>query len=383
MEIQSPNEYIPEEKKDKILIFLAGGITNCSDWQKSLIENLQLTLKEKEYFSNLIFINPRRKSSIFFKNEEEIIKQIKWEFKYLNKCDLFTMFFDNSKLSDQPICFYELGKYLNQFQNIYKNNYEEHIIISYKKGFRRTLDLKIQVDLATNSKIKPIEIEEIGEYSIILINKIENLFNKKKKQRMYNLIEEKETQYKFWNDSFNKYVSKVFCGNIFPKSNFKIGILGEFNVGKSAIMNWFVDGRFIQNYNNDIFEKKYLFEVKFNNQNMIIEFEDYNNGNINSYLKDKNCVLFIYDICKRESFEKVANEYLLLDLKENEKKIIKILVGNKLDRDFQREISRNEAEKLSNNLNIEFFEISVKSGLNMNNLFLYVIKKLNNSNLNN
>ena len=200
---------------------------------------------------------------------------------------------------------------------------------------------------------------------------------------MYNLIEEKETQYKFWNDSFNKYVSKVFCGNIFPKSNFKIGILGEFNVGKSAIMNWFVDGRFIQNYNNDIFEKKYLFEVKFNNQNMIIEFEDYNNGNINSYLKDKNCVLFIYDICKRESFEKVANEYLLLDLKENEKKIIKILVGNKLDRDFQREISRNEAEKLSNNLNIEFFEISVKSGLNMNNLFLYVIKKLNNSNLNN
>ena len=378
MELQSPNEYIPEGKKDKILIFLAGGITNCSNWQKTLLENFSLTLKEKEYISNILFINPRRESSISFKNEEEIIKQIKWEFKYLNQCDLFTMFFDDTKLSDQPICFYELGKYLNQFQNIYKNNYEEHIIISYKKGFRRTLDLKIQVDLATNSKIKPIEIQEIDEYSLILNKKIENLFNETKKQRIHNLIEEKETQYKFWNDSLNKYVSKVFCGTIYPKPNFKFGILGEFNVGKSVIMNWFVDGRFIQNYNNDNFEKKYLFEVKFNHQNMLIEFEDFNNENIDSYIKDKDCVLFIYDICKRESFERISNEYLLIDLKEKEKKIIRVLVGNKLDMEFQREISLDEAEKLSNNLNIEFFEISVKSGLNMNNLFLYVIKKLIN-----
>ena len=376
MELQSPNEYIPEGKKDKILIFLAGGITNCSNWQKTLIENFSLTLKEKEYISNILFINPRRESSISFKNEEEIIKQIKWEFKYLNQCDLFTMFFDDTKLSDQPICFYELGKYLNQFQNIYKN-YDEHIIISYKKGFKRTLDLKIQVDLATKSKIKPIEIEEIDQYSKILMNKIENIFNKTKKERIYNLIEENETQYKFWNDSFNKYVSKVFCGNIFPKSNFKIGILGEFNVGKTGIMNWFIDGRYIKNYNNDNFEKKYIFEVKFNNQNMIIEFEDYNNENIDSYINDKNCVLFVYDICNKESFDKIFNEYLLINSKENEKNIIKVLVGNKLDKDYQRIISTNEAEELAYNLNIELFEISVKSGLNMNHLFLYVIKQLN------
>ena len=203
------------------------------------------------------------------------------------------------------------------------------------------------------------------------MNKIENIFNKTKKERIYNLIKENETQYKFWNDSFNKYISKVFCGNIFPKSNFKIGILGEFNVGKTGIMNWFVDGRNIKNYNNDNFEKKYIFEVKFNNQNMIIEFEDYNNENIDSYIKDKNCILFVYDICKKESFDKIFNEYLILNLKENEKNIIKVLVGNKLDKDYQRIISTNEAEELAYNLNMELFEISVKSG--MNHLFLYVI----------
>ena len=377
MELQSPNEYIPDEKKDKILIFLTGGITNCSNWQKSLIDKFSFILTEKEYLSNILFINPRRKNSISFNNEEEIINQIKWEFKYLNQCDLFTMFFDDTKLSDQPICFYELGKYLSKFQNIYKNNYDEHIIISYKKGFKRTLDLKIQVDLATKSKIKPIEIEKIDDYSIIIKNKIENIFNKTKMKRIYNLIEENETNYKFWNDSFNKYVSKVFCGDILPKPNFKIGILGDLNVGKSRIFNWFVDGRFIKNYNNENFEKKFIFEVKFNNKNMIIEFEDYNNENIDSYLKDKNCVLFVYDICKKESFDKIFEEYSLINSKDNEKNIIKVLVGNKIDKEFQRIISINEAEKLAYNLNIDLFEISVKSGLNVNNLFLYVIKQLN------
>ena len=365
-----------KEKKDKILIFLAGGITNCSNWQKTLIDIFSSTLKEKEYLLNILFINPRRKNSISFKNEEEIIKQIKWEFKYLNKCDLFTMFFDDTKLSDQPICFYELGKYLNQFQNIYKNNYEEHIIISYKKGFKRSLDLKIQIDLATNSKIKPIEIEDIDEYSKIIMNKIENIFNKTKMRRLCNLIEENETNYKYWNDSFNKYISKVFCGNILPKPNFKIGILGDFNVEKSRIFNWFVDGRFIKNFNNENFDKKQIFEVKFNNKNIIIEFDDYDNENIEYYLKDKNCVLFVYDICKKESFEKI--EFALINSKDKEKNIIKILVGNKLDKEYQRNISINDAEKLAYNLNIEFFEISVKSGLNMYNLFLNVIKQLNN-----
>ena len=91
--LQSPEEYFFKEKEDKILIFLAGGITNCSNWQDSLIESLKPILKEKEYFQNLILINPKRESSIALNNEEEIIKQIKWEYKYLNQCDIFTMFF--------------------------------------------------------------------------------------------------------------------------------------------------------------------------------------------------------------------------------------------------------------------------------------------------
>lgn len=373
--IQSPEDIILNEKEDKILIFLAGGITNCSNWQDSLLENLKLILKEKEYFQNLIFINPKRESSILFINEEEIIKQIKWEYKYLNQCDIFTMFFDDTKLSDQPICFYELGKYVNQFQNIYKNNFEEHILISYKKGFRRTLDLKIQIDLASNSKIKPIEINEITEYSKIVSDKIENLYFKTKKIKNHNFIKEKETNYTFYNDSLNKFVKKVFNGNCFPKPNFKIGILGGNNVGKTLIINWFAEGRFIFNFTNEVFENKLLFEVEFNNKNIIIEFEDYMKEDNEMYIKDKNCILFVFDICKKETLDQIINVYLPLVLNNN--KIIKILVGNKLDREFERNISFNESEEIADNFNMEFFEVSVKSGFNMGNLFKHIIKGLN------
>ena len=372
--LQSPEEYIFKEKEDKILIFLAGGITNCSNWQDSLIESLKPILKEKEYFQNLILINPKRESSIALNNEKEIIKQIKWEYKYLNQCDIFTMFFDDTKLSDQPICFYELGKYLNQFQNIYKTNFEDHIIISFKNGFRRDLDLKIQIDLATNSKIKPIQINEINEYSKIICDKIDNLFKKTKKIRNHTFIEEKENQIKFYNDSFNKYVKKIFYGDILPSPNFKIGILGSKNVGKTLIMNWFIDGRFIYNFNSDKFENKCCFEVEFNNKNIIIEFEDFNQEEYEMYLKDKNCILLVYDICKKESLEEITNEYLPKVL--NNKNIIKVIVGNKLDREFDRKISCNEVEEMSYKVNIELFEVSVKSSINMNNLFKYVMKEL-------
>ena len=72
--------------------------------------------------------------------------------------------------------------------------------------------------------------------------------------------------------------------------------------------------------------------------------------------------------------EEMTNEYLPKVL--NNKNIIKVIVGNKLDREFDRKISCNEVEEMVYKVNIELFEVSVKSGINMNNLFKYVMKEL-------
>lgn len=131
-------------------IFLAGGITNCSEWQKEVINYF----KDKDY--DWILCNPRRDNfpKELLKDREESYKQIKWEFVYLESCDVFSIYFDNTEQSDQPICFYELGRNICRMQARFPDDWYKRIIITCHKDFKRLLDVEIQTDLATDGKLK-------------------------------------------------------------------------------------------------------------------------------------------------------------------------------------------------------------------------------------
>ena len=139
-----------EAGKHDISCFLGGGITNCEDWQSEVIRFL------KEYESNgvdlrwLVLYNPRQK---YFPidNPDAAEEQIRWEYKYLNACSVFSMYFCNSD-SDQPICMYELGRYALGFQYKYPD-WENRLIVSVEKGYRRTKDVDIQLKLGTYNSI--------------------------------------------------------------------------------------------------------------------------------------------------------------------------------------------------------------------------------------
>ena len=100
--ITAVESYVPSEKD--ICVFLAGGITNCPNWQNEVIEELR---KFKDTDSLVVF-NPRRDNfPIHDTNASQ--EQIAWEFKWLERMDIFSMYFSGSE-SDQPICMYELGR---------------------------------------------------------------------------------------------------------------------------------------------------------------------------------------------------------------------------------------------------------------------------------
>lgn len=138
--ITAPEQY--ERKKDDVFCFLAGGITNCPDWQQEVINELQ-----KANFEHLIVFNPRREN--FPINDPNAAKeQIEWEFKYLEQTDIFSMYFCASE-SDQPICMYELGRNLALMSKRYHSPYDaEHIVVSVEDGYKRAKDVEIQTDLA-------------------------------------------------------------------------------------------------------------------------------------------------------------------------------------------------------------------------------------------
>ena len=134
--------------EDSVKIFLAGGIQKCEDWQNELISMFE----EYEYDHEIYLINPRR-DNFPIDNPNAAEEQINWEFEMLEKCNVFTMLFNNSK-SDQPICFYELGRNIERMKVRFPISWDRRIIISSDKDFKRIKDVEIQTKLATNDNVK-------------------------------------------------------------------------------------------------------------------------------------------------------------------------------------------------------------------------------------
>ena len=106
-------------------------------------------------------------------------------------------------------------------------------------------------------------------------------------------------------------------------------------------------------------------------------------------LMSKN-IFFIIKISVR-SFNELEN--WIKDLKQNSNPDIKIfLIGNKVDLEDQRKVSKEEAQKLKDDYEFEFFvEASAKTGFNAKEMFIHAAKILfeefvkygDNNNLNN
>lgn len=130
----------------EICCFLAGGITGCKDWQNEVIKELENFDKTSNgQLDKLVLFNPRR--DVFPNEPTAAQQQIEWEFRWLQRMDIFSMFFTDGA-SDQPICLYELGRNICKMMQRFSDDYNERIIISCDKYYKRAFDVKIQTKLA-------------------------------------------------------------------------------------------------------------------------------------------------------------------------------------------------------------------------------------------
>ncbi len=96
-----------------------------------------------------------------------------------------------------------------------------------------------------------------------------------------------------------------------------------------------------------------------------------------SYYKKADCVLLVYDITNKKSFDKCKN-YYNPKLRENCKKNIKvILLGNKVDLEYQRQIPSEEAVGFALENNYIFMETSCARNLNVTDAFETIIEITN------
>lgn len=98
--VQCPDKIEDIVTQDDTVIFLGGGISNCPDWQKEMIQRF------KTYPDDLILVNPRREN-FDVSNPKESEFQIDWEHHHLSFSSAVLFWFPYHTLC--PITLYELG----------------------------------------------------------------------------------------------------------------------------------------------------------------------------------------------------------------------------------------------------------------------------------
>ena len=156
---------------------------------------------------------------------------------------------------------------------------------------------------------------------------------------------------------------------------FKIQLLGESGVGKSSLIQRFIEGNFQENL--FLFTD---FRIKFLNiENKIIksQFWEYSSGERfriipPSYYRTTHGFIVIYDISNKYSFNQIRKWLEQIEL-YSPPEARKILIGNKNDKNSEREISEEEGKNLANEFNMNFFETSAKTGYNVNEAFEFLV----------
>lgn len=89
---------------------------------------------------------------------------------------------------------------------------------------------------------------------------------------------------------------------------------------------------------------------------------------IPSYMRDANAAVVVFDITSRQTFEAVQTWIDYVRSERGEAALV-TLVGNKLDLACERQVSKEEATKLAEDIGIRYVETSAKVGDNVEQLF--------------
>ena len=156
--------------------------------------------------------------------------------------------------------------------------------------------------------------------------------------------------------------------------------LGNTAVGKTS---------FIIKYTEDTFQEVYLstigidFKVKTvtikDKQYKLFFYDTTGQERFRSLsfniIKNAHGIILMYDITNKSSFDSIPE--WIKNIKESKgADFPMILCGNKIDKEDERVITREESEELSNEYVIDFFEISNKNGINIEKAVLSLVKKI-------
>jgi small GTP-binding protein len=163
--------------------------------------------------------------------------------------------------------------------------------------------------------------------------------------------------------------------------SFKIIVIGDSGVGKSCLTNRATTNLFEDTYSATVGFEFLSFNVKINEKVVKLQIwdtcgQELYRSLITNFYRNSSLAIIVYAINSKDSFENI--EMWLRELRTHSNPDAKVfLIGNKIDLENERKITREQGENFAktNKLHL-FLESSAKTGFNAKKVFIKAAKVL-------
>ncbi|KAG0056677.1 hypothetical protein BGZ83_003920 [Gryganskiella cystojenkinii] len=163
----------------------------------------------------------------------------------------------------------------------------------------------------------------------------------------------------------------------------KLLLIGSSGTGKSSLLMRFVDGVFLAPD-----EISATIGVDFKVKVIDVEGKKYKltiwdtagqerfRTLTSSYYRGAQGVILVYDVSNRDSFNDLQTWFNELDTYCSSKEVVRMIVGNKVDKESSREVSKQEGQDLARKLQTLFVECSAKTKLGVQQAFDELVQQI-------
>ena len=227
---------------------------------------------------------------------------------------------------------------------------------------------------------REIDIREINK---ITINRaIYDLIWEKKQKINNNFIDNNDIT----NNNIIHKENKILTSDYNTDFLLKIALIGDASTGKTSLSRCFINGPLKNEVNYQITVGLDFFTKIIECGNYLIKLQLWDTAGqeryqslTSGYLKGVHGCIIVFDVTKRNTFEKIKSWINLFSEFNNYNKNI-IIVGNKIDKN-NRVISKNEAQNFCFQNNLSYFETSAITGENVFNSFQFLANLIIKSDL--
>lgn len=155
-------------------------------------------------------------------------------------------------------------------------------------------------------------------------------------------------------------------------------IIGSRGVGKTSLMERFTDDTFCEACKSTVGVDFKIKTVELRGKKIRLQIWDTAgqerfNSITSAYYRSAKGIILVYDITKKETFDDLPKWMKMIDKYASEDAEL-LLVGNKLDCEADREISKQQGEKFAQQITgMRFCEASAKDNFNVDEIFLKLV----------